>query len=57
MKGDCLKSETYPEEMKNATGVIHCVGALVEGKTYETSYNALNRDSCIRVAEWLNQIA
>ena len=37
--------------------VVHCVGALVDGKTYETSYEGLNRDSCIRIAERFDEIA
>ena len=57
VKGDCLVPQSYPEELKNVDCVIHCVGTLMEGKTYETSYDAMNRDSCIRVADKLNEFA
>ena len=57
IRGDCLNQQTYPEELKTTDAVIHCVGGLVEGKTYETTYDALNRDSCIRIAQKLDEYA
>ena len=35
--GDCLKPGTYPsDELKECLGVVHCVGALIDGFNYKT---------------------
>ena len=57
VQGDCLKPDTYPVELADCDAIIHAVGTLIEGKTYETSYNGMNRDSCIKIAEKFNQYA
>lgn len=57
VKGDALKEETFPEEMKDSQSLVHCVGALIPGKSYETSYEALNRDSAIHIAKKFNEYA
>lgn len=33
--GDCLKPETYPDELKDCDAIIHTVGALIEGVDYK----------------------
>ena len=51
VKGDCLKPETFPEELNESQSLVHAVGALIPGRDPNTTYEALNRDSCIKVAE------
>jgi nucleoside-diphosphate-sugar epimerase len=57
VKGDCLNEESYPEELGECGAVIHTVGTLIEGKNYEQSYDAMNRDSTIKLAQKFNEIA
>lgn len=33
--GDCLKPQTYPDDLKNCDAVIHTVGTLLEGVDYK----------------------
>lgn len=52
-----MNEDTYPEELKDVDSIVHCVGTLIEGRTPETSYKAMNRDSCIKLARRLNEFA
>ena len=57
VKGNCLKKETFVDYVQDIEGIIHCVGTLIEKKGRpELSYNAMNRDSCIFMAEELNKV-
>ena len=38
-QGDCLKAETYPEEMNDCEAIIHTVGTLIEGVDYKSLLN------------------
>lgn len=57
VKGDCLDQATYPKELAECGAVIHCVGTLIEGKKWEQSYDAMNKQTAIRLAEKFNEIA
>ena len=52
LAADCLKPLTFQEELADVDAVVHCVGALFESK--EMTYDAMNRDSCINMANELN---
>jgi hypothetical protein len=44
--------------LNGVNGIIHCVGTLIEKKGKpELSYESMNRDSCINMAEELDEIA
>ena len=53
--GDCLKPNSFKDELKDVDAIVHTVGALFEsgGMTYD----AHNRDSCINMAYELQKLA
>ena len=55
VKGNCLHPESFKDVLQDVTGVIHTVGALVDGKG-ERSYQALNCDTTVNIAREFNQI-
>lgn len=58
IKGDCLDPLSFRDHLADGvTGVIHCVGTLIEGKDYKSSYNAMNRDTAIYMAKELQNLA
>ena len=55
LAADCLKPDSFQEELEDVDAVVHCVGALFEIKGM--TYDAMNRDSCINMAFELNKLA
>jgi hypothetical protein len=55
--GDCLNEDTFPEEFPECDSLIHTVGTLIEGKSYDQSYKAMNRDTAITIAKKFNEAA
>ena len=58
VQGDAMDKTTYANLVKECTGVIHTVGVLFDSKfkfknEYKGSYEQMNRDSAIEVAETL----
>ena len=53
IKGDCLSPESFSDIIDKSTGIIHSIGALLTLKADNdpTSYNMLNKESCLRVAK------
>ena len=53
ISANCLKVETFENELADADAVIHAVGSLFENKDPERSLAALNRDRCINTSSTL----
>jgi nucleoside-diphosphate-sugar epimerase len=56
IKGDCLSPESFQDILEESTGIIHSIGALLTTKpdSDPNSYNMLNKESCLRVAQLAN---
>jgi hypothetical protein len=57
VKGDCIKEDTYPEELAEIQSIIHTVGTLIPGKKPGTSYKEMNLDSAVKLATQFNKLA
>merc|ERR1712113_837640 len=55
--GNCLKVDTFENELTDADAVVHAVGSLFESSDSERSLQALNRDTCINMARVLEVFA
>lgn len=54
VKGDCLEPASFKRHLQGASGVVHCVGTLIESRTDpKLSYNSMNRDAAVNVAKAL----
>jgi nucleoside-diphosphate-sugar epimerase len=63
VQGDAMRPETYKDILRNVSGIIHCVGTLVDSRTplkinnkYEGSYEQLNRDSALLVIKTMQEL-
>ena len=50
VSANVLHRNTFENLLVDADAVVHSIGTLLEGKTPESSYEAMNRDSCTNVA-------
>ena len=57
MKGDWLNESSYPEELKDWQSLIHSVGTLLQGKTPNSTYKAMNTETWIKIATKFNEYA
>ena len=58
VKGNCLEPESFKDVLQDVDGCIHTVGTLVENKKKpQASYAAMNRDTCVNMAQKLNEYA
>ena len=57
ISANCLKIETFENELADADAVIHAVGSLFENKDPQRSLVALNRDTCINTSSILQKFA
>lgn len=56
VKGDCLHRDSFKDLLHDVDGIIHTVGALVEKSgNPELTYEAMNRDACINMADELGK--
>jgi nucleoside-diphosphate-sugar epimerase len=55
LKGDCLNPETFKNVLTESTGVIHTIGQLLPEDIKGESYYKTNYETCVRVAELLNE--
>ena len=59
IKGDCLSPSTFEDVIKSSNSIVHSVGVLITNKKSEEngSYNMVNKESCLRVANLANSFA
>lgn len=57
VKGDWLNEDSYPEELKDCQSLVHSVGTLLQGKTPNTSYKAMNTETWVKIAKKFNEYA
>ena len=57
LSANCLKVESFENELADADAVVHAVGSLFENSDSEKSLQALNRDTCINTSSILERFA
>ena len=59
IKGDGLKPSDFEDVIKSSDGIVHSVGVLFSFKKSEEngSYNMINKESCLRVANLANSFS
>jgi hypothetical protein len=59
IKGDGLDPSTFEDVIKSSTGIVHSVGVLISRKKPDEngSYNMVNKETCLRVANVANSFS
>ena len=57
VKGDCLEPDSFKDVVQDVDAIIHTVGVLIEGGNPKLTYKAMNRDTCVNMAQVLNDYA